>query len=63
MLSHVLQGLGTLAMRLSELVHGVHHGVLYDLQIRLFHGRRSNPDYWTYAWIRASYHITRDEAL
>jgi hypothetical protein len=60
---HVLQGLGTVAMRLSERVGGVHHGVMSDIQVRIFHGRYSNPDYWTYARIRAAYHITRDEAV
>jgi hypothetical protein len=61
--SHVLQGLGTVTRRLSEPVDGVHHGVLSDIQVRLFHDRCSNPDYWTYAPIRAADHITRDEAV
>jgi hypothetical protein len=53
MSSHVLQGLGIIAMRLSELVDGLHHGVLSDIQVRFFHDRCSNPDYWTYAQIEA----------
>jgi hypothetical protein len=63
MSSPVLQGLETVAMRLSELVDGVPHRVLSDIQVRLFHDRCSNPDYWTCARIRAAYHITRDEVV
>jgi hypothetical protein len=58
MSSYVLQGMGTVSMRLSELVDDVHHGVLFDIQIRFFHNRCSNPDYWTYTRIRAAYYIT-----
>jgi hypothetical protein len=59
----MFQSLGTVAMRLSELVDGVHHVVLSDIQVRLFHDRCSNPHDWTYVRIRPAYHITQDEAV
>jgi hypothetical protein len=48
-------------MRLSELTDGLHRGILSSIQAYIFHNPSANPADWTYARIRETSGIKRDE--